>query len=208
VSLDDKGAGGEITRLLAAARGGDRLSLDRVYELVYAELKRLAARQRGSFRAGGGADTLSTTALVHEAYMKLAGDRIWAGADRGHFFALAARAMRQILLDHARSQGRQKRGSGAAHVELGALDLGEPESSHPTPIEDLLALDQALERLADVDAELGQLVEWRYFAGLTLDEIAPLAGLSERTLKRQWRTARAFLYRELGVPGGGAATPA
>lgn len=109
---------GEITRLLAAARTGDRHSLDQVYELVYGELKRLAARQRGSFGPGGGADTLSTIALVHEAYLKLAGGRIWAGADRAHFFALAARAMRQILLDHARGQGRQKRGAGALHVDL------------------------------------------------------------------------------------------
>ncbi len=195
---------GEITRLLEAARAGDRLSLDRVYELVYGELKRLAARQRDRF---SGAGTLSTTALVHEAYLKLAGDRIWAGSDRTHFFALAARAMRQILLDHARGQGRQKRGSGAPHLDLDDLEAGrvglDPhDPGRSVAVEDLLALDQALERLAAVDAELGQLVEWRYFAGLTLDEIAPLVGLSERTLKRQWRTARAFLYRELGPPGG------
>jgi RNA polymerase sigma factor (TIGR02999 family) len=194
------GDAGEITELLAAAGGGDRPSLDKVYELVYAELKRLAARQRGNFAS---ADTLSTTALVHEVYLKLAGDRIWAGADRAHFFALAARAMRQILLDHARSQGRQKRGSGAQHVELDGLELGES-----TPVDELLAIDQALDRLTAVDSELGRLVEWRFFAGLTLEEIAPLVGLSDRTLKRQWRTARAFLYRELGPPGGGPASSA
>lgn len=201
MSHDD---GGEVSRLLDAAQAGDRLALDRVYEIVYDELKRLAARHRSSF---GGVATLSTTALVHEAYLKLAGDRVWAGADRAHFFALVARAMRQILLDHVRNHGRQKRGAGAPHVDLDGLEVGHLDLGHAPALEDLLALDQALERLAAVDAELGQLVEWRYFAGLTLDEIAPLVGLSERTLKRQWRAARAFLYRELGSPDGSPPPP-
>jgi RNA polymerase sigma factor (TIGR02999 family) len=192
-------AEGDVTSLLAAARGGDRAALARVYELVYAELKRIASRQRGGF---GRAETLSTTALVHEAYLKLAGDRgDWIGSDRTHFFALAARAMRQVLIDHARRRGRQKRGAGAPHLDLDLVDPGAE-----APIEELLALDTALERLGRLDAELERLVEWRFFAGLTLEEIAPLVGLSERTIKRQWRTARAFLLRELG--GAPDETPA
>lgn len=184
-------APGDITSLLAAARGGDRGALAHVYELAYAELKRIAARQRGGF---GGADTLSTTALVHEAYLKLAGDRgNWVGTDRIHFFALAARAMRQVLIDHARGRGRQKRGAGAPHLDLELVDPGVEAS-----IEELLAIDTALERLGQLDPELERLVEWRFFAGLTVEEIAPMVGLSERTIKRQWRTARAFLLRELG----------
>lgn len=187
--------GGEITALLVAARAGDRGAYDRVFALVYDELRRLASRQAGRF---GGGDSLSTTALVHEAYLKLAGDQVVAGNDRVHFFALAARAMRQILIDHARHGGRQKRGGGKPHVELDGLafELGAPPGD--ASAEDLLALDRALERLAAVDAELERLVEWRFFAGLTLEEIAGLTGVSERTLKRDWRVARAFLLRELG----------
>jgi len=181
----------DFTSLLAAARGGDRGALARVYELVYAELKRIASRQRGGF---GGVETLSTTAIVHEAYLKLAGDEVARiGNDRTHFFALAARAMRQVLIDHTRHRRRQKRGAGAPHIEFDLVDPGAE-----SPVEEMLALEIALERLGAVDPELERLVEWRFFGGLTLEEIAPLVGLSERTIKRQWRTARAFLLRELG----------
>jgi RNA polymerase sigma factor (TIGR02999 family) len=183
---------GETAALLAAARGGDRAAYDRVFAHVYAELRRIASRQAARFADSA---TLSTTALVHETYLKLAGDRVVAAADREHFFALAARAMRQILIDHARGRTRQKRGGGAAHVPLDRVALpGE------APVDDLLALDQALGRLEGVDADLARLVEWRFFAGLTLAEIADLTAVSERTVKRDWAVARAFLVRELGAP--------
>lgn len=189
-STPDPSADDEITALLACARQGDRAAYDRVVALVYDELRALASRQRGRF---GGADTLSTTALVHEAYLKLAGPKVWSGNDRVHFFALAARAMRQILIDHARAHRRDKRGGGAVH-----LDLEKAEVAVAAQAEELLALDEAMERLEAVDPELVRLVEQRFFAGLTLEEIAGATGVSERTLKRDWRAARAFLYRELG----------
>lgn len=192
----DERSGGEAPRndtsdLLASARRGDRGAYDVVFARVYGELRRVASRQAAQF---GRDATLSTTALVHEAYLKLAGDTVVAGADRAHFFALAARAMRQILIDHARHEGRQKRGGGSPHLSLDAIAVGVPG---PEP--DLLALDQALERLGAVDEALCRLVEWRFFAGLTLEEISTMTGVSERTLKRHWQVARSFLSSELGA---------
>ena len=189
----------ETTALLAAARDGDRAAYDVVFARVYEELRRVASRQ--SARLGAG-ETLSTTVLVHEAYLKLVGGGAAVAAnDRVHFFALAARAMRQILIDHARHRGRRKRGAGAPHVDLDRIEVG----AEAPALEELLTLDRALDRLAKVDAELARLVEWRFFAGLTLAEIGALVGVSERTLKRDWQVARAFLLRE--VAGPDAATP-
>lgn len=185
----------DTTALLAAARGGDRGAYDRVFARVYAELRRVASRQAARL---GASETLSTTVLVHEAYLKLVGSAAQGANDRVHFFALAARAMRQILIDHARSRGRQKRGAAAPHIELDRVEL----AAESPAAEDLLALDRALGRLAAVDPELERMVEWRFFAGLTLEEIAALSGVSERTLKRDWQVARAFLLREVS----GAAT--
>jgi len=185
----------ETTALLAAARGGDRAAYDLVFARVYEELRRVASRQ--SARLGAG-ETLSTTVLVHEAYLKLAGGAGLAANDRVHFFALAARAMRQILIDHARHRRRHKRGGDAPHVELDRVEL----AAEAPPVEDLLAVDRALVRLGEVDPELARLVEWRFFAGLTLGEIAGLVDVSERTLKRDWQVARAFLLREIAGPGG------
>ncbi|MFN7942202.1 MAG: ECF-type sigma factor [Thermoanaerobaculia bacterium] len=186
----------DITRWLAAARGGDRDAYDRVFTRVYDELRRLAARQIRSF---GARATMNTTALVHEAYLKLSGDARWSGNDRVHFFALAARAMRQILVDHARRRTRKKRGGKQQDLDLDAIEIPVHEQA-----EEILALDEALERLGAVDADLVRLVEWRFFAGWTLEEIAKETGVSERTIKRDWRVARAFLYRELG---GGESPP-
>jgi RNA polymerase sigma factor (TIGR02999 family) len=184
----------DTAELLVAARAGDREAYGRVFEHVYAELRRIASRQAARFQGSG---TLSTTALVHEAYLKLAGDRIVAVADREHFYALAARAMRQILVDHTRGRTRQKRGGGASHVPIDRVVVAGDE-----PVDDLLALDQALDRLGGIDPDLARLVEWRFFAGLTLAEIADLTAVSERTLKRDWQVARAFLARELGSQAG------
>jgi RNA polymerase sigma factor (TIGR02999 family) len=188
---------GDTTALLAAARQGDREAYDRVFARVYEELRRVASRQAARFGRRGEEATISTTALVHEAYLKLAGGDLVAGQDRVHFFALAARAMRQILIDHARSSGRKKRGGGAPRVELDALAFELEAPSGKTAAENLLALDLALDRLGAVDPELERMVEWRFFAGLTLPEIVELTGTSERTLKRDWSVARAFLLREI-----------
>jgi RNA polymerase sigma factor (TIGR02999 family) len=192
----------EVSLLLAAARGGDRAASDRVFSLVYDELRRVASRQASRF----GADaTFSTTVLVHEAYLKLGGEgAVVAANDRVHFFALAARAMRQILIDHARHGGRRKRGGGIPIVSLDGLDEGPASPARAPGHEELLTIDRALERLATADPELARLVEWRFFAGLTLEEISAMTGTSERTLKRDWSFARSFLLREIGTAG---ATP-
>lgn len=186
----DPSPAGEVTRLLAAARDGDGSAFDRLFSLVYHELKRLAHGQRGDVRGGL---TLATTALVNEAYIKLARPDGMALADREHFFAVAARAMRQILIDRLRRQAAAKRGGGAYAVEL-EDQLASVDPRH----DDLLALDEALQRLTAVSTRLAELVELRFFAGQTLEEIAAMRGVSDRTLKRDWRKARAFLYRELG----------
>jgi RNA polymerase sigma factor (TIGR02999 family) len=193
-----------FTAELAAARGGDRAAFDRVFALVYDELRRVASRQARRF---GSATTLSTTALVHEAYLKLAGDAVVATNDRAHFFALAARAMRQILIDHVRAGDRHKRGGGLPALPLDSLAEAVGTPGGVRGKEDLLALDRALERLGTVDAELERLVEWRFFAGLTIEEIAGLTGSSERTVKRDWSVARLFLLRELAGGGGAGAAP-
>jgi RNA polymerase sigma factor (TIGR02999 family) len=183
----------EVTRLLAAVGAGDRAAIDRLFEVVYAELRRIAQRQlRGAVRE----ETLSTTALVHEAYLKLSRDAGWSVRDRGHFFALAARAMRHVLVDHARHRGRAKRGGGAVPLSLDDALVPAPERA-----EELLALDGALDRLESADPELARLVEWRFFAGLSVEEVAELLEVSDRTVKRRWRAARAFLYRDLAAQG-------
>lgn len=193
----------ETTALLVAAREGDRAAHDRLFARVYDELSRVASRQAARLRAS---ESMSTSVLVHEAYLKLVGHGRSGAKDRPHFFAIAARAMRQILIDHARHRGRGKRGAGSPHVALERVEIAAAGDGGPA-VEDLLALDRALERLAAVDAELGRLVEWRFFAGLTLDEIAGLTGVSERTLKRDWRVARAILLRELGGAAGSSGAP-
>jgi len=186
----------EITALLHAAEGGDRGALDHLFGLVYAELRQLARRQLHSTPLQ---HTLSTTALVHEAYLKLSADVRWSTRDRSHFFALAARAMRHILIDHARRRTRHKRGGLEAPLSLEDAQVPVHDRS-----DELLALDEALERLAAVDPELARLVEWRFFAGLSVEEIARVLEVSDRTVKRQWRAARAFLYQQLAQPPAGA----
>ena len=186
----------DITSLLAAVGEGDQAAFDRLFSRVYAELRRLASRQ---LQASPPQQTLATTALVHEAYLKLSADARWSTRDRSHFFALAARAMRQILIDHARRRTRQKRGGVGAPLSLDMAEIPVLDRA-----EELLALDEALERLAAVDPELARLVEWRFFAGLSVEEIASTLEVSDRTVKRQWRVARAFLYQQLAVPEPGA----
>lgn len=178
-----------VTRLLHAARDGDHDALGRLLPLVYDELRRIARRQlRG---ASGG--TLSATVVVHEAFLKLGGTGGFHVRDRGHFMAVAATAMRQVAIDHARERLAQKRGGGAAHTLLDGHDL--PVESRA---EELLELDQALTRLAALDTRTARVVELRFFAGLDVDETARALEISTATVKREWRRARAFLYRELG----------
>jgi RNA polymerase sigma-70 factor, ECF subfamily len=177
---------GEVTRLLEAAVGGDQDALDRLVPLVYDDLRRLAHRQLG--REGRG-HTLQTTGLVHEAYLKLAGGAGVGAANRAHFLAIAARAMRQVLVDYARRRKEEKRGGGIVNVTLNDGDHGMDVSS-----DDLLALDDVLGQL---EPRQRQVVELRFFGGLEEKDIAEALGVSERTIRRDWVKARAWLYRAL-----------
>jgi RNA polymerase sigma factor (TIGR02999 family) len=179
----------DLTSLLRAARAGDPASFDAAFSRVYDELHRLAHRVRGS----GGQPTLNTTALVHEAYLKLvpaAGRQDWQG--REHFFRTAARAMRQIVLNAARARRRQKRGGPEPDLVLDAEAL-----TAPVRPDELIELDEALDRLASLDAVSAEIVELRYFAGLTVEETAEVLQVSAPTVKRRWRTARAWLLQEI-----------
>jgi RNA polymerase sigma factor (TIGR02999 family) len=182
----------ELTRLLVSWREGEDGASDRVFSLVYDQLRELAHRQVS--RQGSG-ETLRTTALVHEAYLKLVRGGSRAN-DRHHFYALAARAMRQILVDHARGRAAVKRGGG-----LWITTLDGDEAADPRAL-DVLALDDALKRLARLDERLGRLVELRYFGGLSIEETAAVMTLSPGTVKRDWRTARAFLFDALHPSAG------
>lgn len=187
---------GEVTALLLAWDGRNRDVLDRLMPLLYDELHRLAHRHLAHERAG---HTLTTTALVHEAYLQLVDQERAAWQNRAHFFALAAQAMRRILLMHARRHQAAKRGGGLRPLPLDDVLLVSAERADA-----LVALDEALARLEALDARLGQVVELRYFGGLTVEETAEMLGRSPATVKRDWRTARAWLHRALSPAGGEA----
>jgi RNA polymerase sigma factor (TIGR02999 family) len=179
----------EVTRLLAALSGGQREALDTLLPLVYDELRRLAHRQRQQQRTYA---TLNTTALVHEAYVKLAGRGGASWEDRAHFYRIAARVMRDILVDYARRQRAAKRGGDRQPVSLSEFgDLPDVRA------EEVLAVDEALRRLETLDPRQGRVVELRYFVGLSIPETAEVLGLSESSVKRDWTAARAWLYREM-----------
>lgn len=181
------------TALLTGARSGDRSAADALFGHLYDQLHRLAHAQLAAHGPAGG--TLNTTMLVHEAYLRLVGPAGIDAADRAHFFNLAARVMRHVIVDFARRRDAEKRGGGAVKVELERVyDLAEPEAVLAA---ELLALDVALAELEKGSPDLGRLVELRFFAGLGLEEIAGLLGRSERSLKRDWRRARAFLLARL-----------
>jgi len=186
---------GEVTRLLVAARAGDRSASARLFELVYDDLRRLAARR---LRDRHGP---STTSLVHDAYLRMDRNGALPYADRRHFFAVAARAMRQIVIDDARARKASKRGAGVEPVALEAI-IEPAAAAGELAVEDLLALDAALERLEEGEPRLAETVEWHFFAGLTFAEIAEAREVSERTVLRDWRAARALLHQELaaGIP--------
>lgn len=162
-----------------------------LFELVYQELRRIA---RGQRRAAGSPATLDTTALVHEVYLKLHASSHARSLDRAHFVSLAARAMRQILVDNVRRRSRLRRGGGIAITQL------DERIGMSSDTIDLLALDAALNRLSELDARAGQLVEWHIFGGLGVPEIAQMLNITERTVFRDWRRARAFLVQQLGRP--------
>ena len=177
----------EVTQLLAAWGDGDLSALDKLFPLVHAELRRIAGRQMSHERPG---HTLQATALVNEAYLKLAGQEGLEWQNRSHFFAVCAQVMRHILIDHARAHARDKRGGGAVQVPLedAVLINGQPP-------EQLLALDEALKTLEHVDPQKGKLVELRYFGGLSIEETADVLNISPRTVRREWRRSKAWLYR-------------
>jgi RNA polymerase sigma factor (TIGR02999 family) len=187
----------EVTRILSAIERGDEQAAEQLLPLVYDELRKLAAQKMAQEKPG---QTLQATALVHEAYLRLVGsqDPGWNG--RGHFFAAAAEAMRRILVEKARRRKRLCRGAGCR------LDLDDVDLVDEAPAEELLALDEALERLARKDAIAAQLVKLRFFAGLTMPEAAEALGLPLRTAERNWAYARTWLHREISRRDRGTAT--
>lgn len=185
--MDDQSV--DISRLLEEWRAGDRAAANRLFPLVYQELHAAAHRQLA--RRGPG-DSLVTTALVHEAYLKLVDRSRAAFNDRGHFFAVAARAMRQILVDQARKRSSEKRGGRLRRIDLEAETVALEERAA-----EVVALDEALGRLEAIEPRLGQVVELRFFGGLSVEEAAEALDVSPPTVKRDWRKARLFLHREL-----------
>jgi RNA polymerase sigma factor (TIGR02999 family) len=179
----------EVTQLLADWNHGDQAALQKLTPLVYEELRRLAHHYMETQRPD---HTLQTTALVHEAYLRLVDQSRPSFTNRSHFLAVAAKAMRQILVDHARTARRQKRGAGASKVELEEAALISPEQSDV-----ILNLNDALERLASLDSRAAQGVELRYFGGLSQDEIAEVLKVSTVTVRRDWVFSKAWLYRQL-----------
>src|SRR5262245_55613096 len=187
----------EVTQILHAIEQGDPSAAEQLLPLVYDELRKLAAH-RLAHQAPG--QTLQPTALVHEAYLRLVGDPEGSDWDnRGHFFAAAAEAMRRILVEGARRKGRRKRGGGLTRLGLDAAE----QVTVPELREDLLALDEALTKLASADTQAAQLVQLRYFAGLPIPEAARALGVSPRSADRLWAFARAWLLREVGCDAPG-----
>jgi RNA polymerase sigma-70 factor, ECF subfamily len=185
----------DVTQLLRAWREGDKSALDRLTPIVYQDLRRLARRHLLAERPG---HSLQTTALVNEAYMRLVDYRRMQWQDRAHFLAVSAQLMRRILVEHARRRN-QKRGGAMPHLSLEhAPEVG------PARPRDVIALDEALNELARMDPRKAQVVELRYFGGLTVDETAEALRISVPTVMRDWTTAKAWLYRELSAQAGGA----
>ncbi len=181
---------GDVTRLLVQLRAGNQDVGEQLVPLIYDELRRIAGAQMARERVG---HTLQATAVVHEAYMRLVGDQEVEWQSRAHFFAIAAKTMRRVLLDYARQHRAGKRGGeGARKVDIDAELL----IAHDR-FEDIVAIDEVLGRLSAMDPEQGRIVELRFFAGLNVEETAEVMGISPRTVKREWRLAKAWLDREL-----------
>ena len=180
----------DVPRILTAIEQGDAKATDELLPLVYQELRRLAAHKMASEPAG---HTLQATALVHEAWLKLVDSPAQSWQNRAHFFGAAAEAMRRILIARARRKNAQRRGSGALHV-----DADEIEIASPAPDDQLLALNDALDRFAALEPQQAELVKLRYFVGLKIGEAAEVLGVSETTAKRWWTYAKAWLFTEMG----------
>jgi RNA polymerase sigma factor (TIGR02999 family) len=178
-----------VTQMLVDLRGGNRALVDELYPLIYDELRRIAHRILSGERKG---HTLSTTALVHEAYFKLVDQHRVEWQDRAHFCAVAAQAMRRILVDYARRRNAKKRGGKAVHLQLDENAIAIDQQAGL-----LISLDAALDRLKRLNMRLSQVVDLRFFGGLTEEEMAEVLGVSSRTVRRDWVKARAWLYREL-----------
>jgi RNA polymerase sigma-70 factor, ECF subfamily len=191
----------DATLLMGAAAGGDKSAADRLLPLVYDQLRKAAHLGLAGERAG---HTLQATALVHEAYFKLVGPRDLPWKSRAHFYAAAAEAMRQVLLDHAKARGRLKRGGGLGRIDLeNTATLGGPVVEDDGPDrEDFVALDDAIRRLASKDPRMAEVVRLRFYAGLEISEVAHVLGVSERTVKNDWAFAKAWLEREMKSPFG------
>ena len=191
----ESGTGATITGLLQAVQRGDRSALDALFPLVYEELSQLARRQRQRWH---GTLTLNTTAVVHETYLKLIGQKQLPAESRAHFFGVAAKAMRHILCNYARDRNRKKRGGDVQHVSLqpghevaAQLELSDEQT------EKLAALDEALQRLERIAERQARIVECRFFGGMSVEDTAAALGISPRTVKRDWSFARAWLRREM-----------
>jgi RNA polymerase sigma factor (TIGR02999 family) len=178
-----------ITELLVGYGRGDKDALDRLMPIVYEELRRQAARYLRKERPG---HTLQTTALIHEAYVRLVDQHDVQWQNRAHFFGIAAQLMRRILVDHARTKKRVKRGGSDVRVSLGDADVAVKAQDL-----DVVALDEALQRLAAIDEQQSRVVELRFFSGLSVEETAEVMGISKATVKRDWSMAKAWLHREL-----------
>ncbi|MDP9045549.1 MAG: ECF-type sigma factor [Pseudomonadota bacterium] len=188
-------ATGPITRLLQRAAGGDRTALDEVFASLYPDLKRLA---RSRLWQQGRSDGVSTTMLVHESFLRLAASEDLQLQDRRHFFAYAAKAMRHVIIDTAREHLAERRGGGATHLTLGAADAAAIADTSSS--DELMRVNDALRELEALDPELAELVEMRYFGGYAELEIAQVMGIHERTVRRRWDKARAWLFVAL-APG-------
>ena len=190
-----------VTELLRRLSAGEQGALDQLLPVVYRELRRIAHGQLRGEREG---HTVNTTALVHEAYLRLADDPgLWTG-NRTYFLAVASTAMRRILVEHARSHNAQKRGSGKVHLSLDDVDAAMPDAGEAI---DFVMLDAALERLSTIDPRQGRIVELRFFGGLTVEETATVVGVSPRTVKREWQMSRAWLRREMARLDSDASRP-
>jgi RNA polymerase sigma factor (TIGR02999 family) len=189
----------DITRLLQDWQSGDRDALDRLMPLVYDELHLIASRHLARERPER---TLQTTALVNEAYLKLVDQRKVDWQNRAHFFALAARLMRRIVLDDARRRQREKRGGEAVHVPLDGVQISAPAAG--LEVVDVLELDRVLTQLEAIDADQGRIVELRFYGGLTVEETAAVMDVSPATIKREWAMARSWLFRALTDQGSSA----
>lgn len=182
----------DVTTLLAQAADGDSQAANQLLPLVYEQLRAIAQRRMASENPG---HTLQATALVHEVFLRLLGDRRVPWQNQAHFYATAAEAMRRVLLDHAKAKRRQKRGGGQKKMPLNVADLAATENS-----EQIVALDTVLCRLEEQNPEAAQVVRLRFYAGMSVDQTAEVLEMSPRTIDRRWKFARAWLYKMLQEP--------